>query len=65
MPMSPYRYKSTANANESSGKPLLVSFAAGGYTFVDNETPAGAINGTTGSDGNDDFTLTETPNPVG
>lgn len=59
MPMSPYRYKSTATADETSNKPLLVTFAEGGYTFVDAEVPAGTIDGV-----NDDFTLTEAPNPT-
>ena len=36
-----------------------------GYIFVDNETPTGAITGTTGSDGNPTFTLAQTPNPAG
>jgi hypothetical protein len=30
-------------------------------TLVNNEIPGGAINGTTGSDGNADFTLAKTP----
>ena|SRR3990167_593564 len=36
-----------------------------GYIFVDNETPTGTIDGTTGSDGNAAFTLANTPNPTG
>ena len=35
------------------------------FTFVDNETPTGAISGTTGSDGNAAFTLAQTPSPAG
>ena len=36
-----------------------------GYIFVDNETPAGLINSTDGSDGNGTYTLANTPNPAG
>ena len=37
---------------------------ASGSRFVSNETPTGTIDGTTGSDGNDTFTLSISPNPA-
>jgi hypothetical protein len=33
--------------------------------FADNETPAGTINGTVGTDGNAAFTLAHAPSPAG
>lgn len=36
-----------------------------GFNFAANETPAGTINGTNGTDGNASFTLANTPSPAG
>ena len=37
----------------------------GDNNFADNETPAGTINGTDGTDGNAAFTLAHAPSPAG
>lgn len=50
----------------ATGKWKPGNVAGGGANFADDETPAGAINGTNGSDGNAVFTLAHAPiaNPI-
>lgn len=42
----------------------LIDEAFADKNIVDNETPSGTIDGTTGSDGNPTFAVAHTPNPV-
>lgn len=48
----------SGSSGGSGGVPLTNA------NFADNETPTGTINGTTGSDGNADFTLAYAPSPA-
>lgn len=63
--LSDYDGNSGAVAPATSGKAILVNLTGTGVNRANNETPAGAISGTDGTDGNAVFTLTQTPDPSG
>lgn len=47
----------------AQGTAVSSGFTGQSYAFVNGETPTGTIDGTDGTDGNDEFTLTYTPSP--